>query len=207
MGAKSSRQGVDEYALRLVRSKARSLVGRYGFEWADLDDIMQDLLTDLLERLPAYDSSKAHRRTFASRLIDHCIANMVEARLTAKRGAGRKPDSLDVPVRTPDGGTDCSRIDFVDEDTYLQRTQHSGRALDDLRDLRIDIEAALERLPDDLRELCLRLQVETITEVAQSTGIPKSTLYDRITQIREALLDCGLAEHLGTGPTFRRRFR
>jgi RNA polymerase sigma-70 factor (ECF subfamily) len=168
---------------------------------------MQDLLTDLLQRLPAYDSAKAHPRTFASRLIDHCIANMVEARLTAKRGAGRKPESLDVPVRTTDGDTGCSRIDLVDEDTYLQRTQHSARNLDDLRDLRIDIEAALGHLPDDLRDLCERLQLETITEVAQSTGIPKSTLYDRIAQIREALLGSGLADHFGTCPTFRRRFR
>jgi len=59
MGAGSDAPHLDEYAFRLVACKARQLIGQYGFTEDDQPDIRQDLLADLLHRLPSFDSSRA----------------------------------------------------------------------------------------------------------------------------------------------------
>ena len=207
MGTRPNRSGVDEYALRLVRAKARSLVGKYGFTWQDVDDIAQDLLLDLVERMDAYDKAKSRLGTFITRVVNHRVANIVEARKASKRGLGQTMVSLDAPITGKSGEAGRSRHELIDEETYLQRTRPSGRSAAERLDLRIDLNAILGSLPEDLRTLCIRLQFESITDLAQSIGVPKSTLYERIRCIRELLEVAGLDDYLRHGPTFSRRFR
>ena len=50
----------NDYALEVVHHKARKLVGTAGFREDDVEDIKQDLIVDLLERLPKYRFSETH---------------------------------------------------------------------------------------------------------------------------------------------------
>ena len=55
MGVDNSDDGIDPYAAGLIRFKARQLVGQAGFTASDRNDLEQDLILDLLRRLPKYD--------------------------------------------------------------------------------------------------------------------------------------------------------
>ena len=65
-----------EYANDLIRSKARTLIGKAGFTSADCEDIEQELALDLLVRLEHYDPKKSKRSTFMTRVVEHRIATL-----------------------------------------------------------------------------------------------------------------------------------
>ena len=80
MDAASSRWVCDPYVVNLIRSKARQLIGRYGFTQSDYEDIEQDLWADLYHRASDYDPSLASPRTFVNRIIEHRTAALRDYR-------------------------------------------------------------------------------------------------------------------------------
>ncbi len=61
MGFDKHDHGIDPYAIRLIKYKARTLVGKAGFTASDREDLEQELILDLLHRLPRYDRNRAQR--------------------------------------------------------------------------------------------------------------------------------------------------
>ena len=86
-----------EYANDLIRSKARTLIGKAGFTSADCEDIEQELALDLLVRLENYDPKKSKRSTFMARVVEHRIATLLEERHAACRDWRLCRESLDDP--------------------------------------------------------------------------------------------------------------
>jgi len=64
MGFENHYEGIDEYAVQLIKYKARQLVGRVGFTESDRDDLEQELMLDLLRRLPKYNVSGQETTSF-----------------------------------------------------------------------------------------------------------------------------------------------
>ena len=65
-------------------------------------------------------------------------------------------------------------------------------------DLRLDLTLVLDELPDDLRDLAIRLQTRTVAEIARELGVLRSTLYEKgIARLRKIFEDRGLREYLG----------
>ena len=62
MGFDKRYKGIDEYAVRIIKYKARQLVGRVGFTESDREDLEQEMILDLLQRLPKYDPARAQPR-------------------------------------------------------------------------------------------------------------------------------------------------
>ena len=89
MGFENHYEGIDEYAVQLIRYKARQLVGRVGFTESDRDDLEQELMLDLLRRLPKYNPDRAQRNTFIARVVEHKIATII--RIAESRHARRPP--------------------------------------------------------------------------------------------------------------------
>ena len=69
MGTENSYPGLDDFAVKLIKRKARQLAGRVGFLHADRQDLEQEMALDLLLRLPHFDPTLATRETFVARLI------------------------------------------------------------------------------------------------------------------------------------------
>ncbi len=86
-----------DYAHDLIRSKARTLIGKAGFTSADCEDIEQELALDLLVRLENYDPRKSKRSTFMARVVEHRIATLLEERRAACRDWRLCRESLDDP--------------------------------------------------------------------------------------------------------------
>ena len=86
-----------DYAHDLIRSKARTLIGKAGFTSADCEDIEQELALDLLVRLENYDPRKSKRNSFMARVVEHRIATLLEERHAACRDWRLCRESLDDP--------------------------------------------------------------------------------------------------------------
>jgi len=203
MGRDNRYEGLDEYAVKLIRHKARQLVGRAGLVAADRDDLEQDMVMDLLHRLPRFDPSKAKRETFIARIVEHRVATIIETQKAGLRDYRRNAGSLD-ERRADEGGGTSDTPPVLDQDSYRRETLDAARQDEDLRDLRRDMARVLEELPPDLRELCRRLLTSTVSEVSRETGVPRGTIYESVQKLRGRFERAGLAAYLDGADTSRR---
>ena len=187
MDSKNRFNGIDEYAANFIRYKARQMVRRPEFSKSDLEDLEQEMVLDLLKRLPKYDPERAARNTFAARVIDHKVATIIQYRRRAKR-ACRNIRSLNVLVKDPDGKY-VESVHMVDEQARLRRVGIVKRPEGELLDIRLDVKTLLTGLPDNMRRVCEFLRFASITEVSQVTGIPRATIYDRMKRLRVTLCE------------------
>ena len=195
MGVDNSDDGIDPYAAGLIRFKARRLVGQAGFTASDREDIEQELILDLLRRLPKYNPKRAQLNTFIARVVEHRLASLIEAQKAGIRDYRRCRCSLNECFEDADGRS-VEREDTFDQEDYLLRTGAQSRPSEELNRLAIDVAAVLETLPPELRELCRRLKAETVTEISRDTGVPRGTIYESIKKLREIFKDAGLRNYL-----------
>ncbi len=198
----TAQQGIDPRTFRLVRTKARQLSRRREFSVADREDIEQDLLLDLLTRLPRFDAARCQRSTFVHRVVNNRVARMVETRAAKKRGASLTFASLGDEAND-DAGQPEPRWATIDQ-RLSRRDAPSVTEADSRRDLQIDTAAAIRELPDDLRELAESLCLRTPSEAARESGVPRRTVRDRMTRIRARFERLGLRIYVpptATSPT------
>ena len=195
MGGDNQYDGIDPYAVGLIKYKARRLIGQAGFTASDRKDIEQELILDLLRRLPKYDPKRAQHNTFIARVVEHKIATLIEARKAGIRDYRRCRCSLNDRFEDEDGRS-VERVETLDQEDYLLCTGAQSRPSDELSALAIDVAVVLETLPPELRELCRRLMRNSITEVSRTTGIPRSTLYELIHKVCAVFEDAGLRDHV-----------
>ncbi len=194
MGFDNHPEAVDEYAVRLIKYKARQLVGRVGFTESDREDLEQDMMLDLLRRLPKYDPRRAQRNTFITRVVEHKTATIIESQKAGMRDY-RLRCSLNDRFEDEEGSS-VERMETIDQEDYLRRTSKLARPAWELRDLSLDVQRTIEKLPPELRELCKRLKTESITEISRDTGIPRGTIYESRKKLCAIFEDAGLRDYL-----------
>jgi len=188
---------LDGYARDVIRHKARQLIGKYGFTRDDYDDLQQEMMLDLLRRLGKYDPSKAGLSTFVARIVDRKVSTLIRHQRQEKRDYRRQVCSLDAQVEDQYG--EARGLDEVlSQDAYDDEVARHDRPEAERLDLRLDLSLVLDELPEDLRQLALRLQTRTVAEIARELGVPRSTLYEKgIARLRKIFEDSGLREYLG----------
>ena len=189
MGAKNRSKELDDYANKIIKRKAKQLIGHYGFTESDREDIQQELSIHVWRHLPKYDPSRASRRTFMARIIENYIKSLIAGRKAACRDY-KKTIFLEDLGQLPDR-TRSPRGNRFDQDAYLA----ASRGTNDM-DLAIAIHRVLERLPDEYRDLCLAFTELNESEVAETTGKPRSTIYEIRKRIKAILEAHGLREYL-----------
>lgn len=178
---------LQEYVDEIIRHKARQLARKPGFSPSDQEDIEQELLIAILERWPAFDSSRASARTFVARIIESRAASLIRASRAAKRGVGQ--------CNPPNAEAVNGACNFDEEKVRARRGIHSRSALESLS-LRLDVASVLADLPDDLQRLCKRLMRGSISDAARSSGKHRTTLYRALSEVRKRFSDAGLHEYL-----------
>jgi RNA polymerase sigma-70 factor (ECF subfamily) len=191
--------GLDDYAVRLIRKKARQIVGRAGLVEVDRDDLEQDMVIDLLRRLPRFDPAKAKRETFIARIVEHQVATILESRKAGLRDFRLVLGSLDERRNEDAGGDDGPPV--LDDAAHRRETVAAAERDQDRGDLRRDLERVLAGLPPELRDLCHRLCESTVSEISRETGKPRGTVYESIGKLRGRFEDAGLAVYLGRSDT------
>ena len=187
--------GLDEFAIRLIKRKARHLIGTASFTRSDVEDIMSELTLDLLERLPQFDPNKAQRHTFIVRVVEHKIFNIVRHRTQEMRDQRREACSLNEQVHDGEGCT-VERAATVSEEDHDRRWGIRDAAEGAEVDVRLDIAEAVARLPKDLGRVYELLKNQSIAEAARQLGIPRTTLIHHVQKLCDFFSKAGLEVYL-----------
>ncbi|MBE3100118.1 MAG: sigma-70 family RNA polymerase sigma factor [Planctomycetes bacterium] len=183
------------YAMKRTHFKARQVLGKNGFTESDFHDLRQDLLADILARLPKFDGDRAGMKTFVCRLIDNHIASVIRHRQAACRDHRRNESSLNDWVHDEDG-TWTRRGATITEDEAWAAVGWAGRPREEQLELVLDTAAMLDGLPDDLRDLCIRLKTQTVVEISRETGVPRTRLYARLKALDHKFRAAGIHHYL-----------
>lgn len=188
-----SNTGRDNYAERLIRHKARQLVGRYGFTLSDREDIEQELRLHLLQCMQRFDPNLGGCNTYISRVINRKIVSMLRHRLAEQREYHRVSCSLSESV-VGEGGCHIERSQTLDKDVDARLAD--GRSHVEDADLALDLQATLAKLSPELRRTCEVLMTLPIGEAAQALGISRFTLRARRLKLRQILSAHELQDYL-----------
>lgn len=184
---------ISKYASKMIPAKAAELMGQYGFTQDDQGDIEQDLTTAVINAAPAFDPKKGKRSTYDNRVINRRIATLIRYRKRECRDYRRTDASVNVSI-DKESGADATPWETLAEDAD-RRLQHTPSRSDQI-DLAIDVQAALDLLTPEDRELCILLITETKTSAANQLQISKPTLYRRCKAIRARFAERGLDQYL-----------
>lgn len=151
------------------------------------DDLRQDLLCDLLARLPGFDPARGSLPGFARVCFQHRATRLARQR---RREARLVVASLDAPMP---GHPDHRLGDrFAEEDGlsgWLGQTYDAAAVVE----LRLDLTGALQTVdPDDLI-LCGALANRRVDELARTGKLSRASLHRRLREVRLRLLLAGMA--------------
>lgn len=182
----------EEYITKTVGYWACATARRLRAVSLDGDDITQDLLLDLLQRLSAYDSRRSARRTFVSRIVKNRALSLIEHHEAQMRDASQEKFSLDDTLDSDDADA-ITFGELIGPGGIATCTDGRYRDGERLMALRIDLATAIVELPPDLRRLAEVLaDGESVQEMARQLGIHRDTLDRRRSKIREILRSRGL---------------
>jgi len=162
----------------------------------DRFDIEQDLMLDLLQRQANYDPTRSSFDTFADRVIKHRVATLMSptSRLRAERGMV----SLDVPMAT-DGDDAVTLADILPESAGLYAD--AAQPPEIMCGLQRDVQRFLAGLSPVLLRYAGVLSADNVSAAARAAGLHRSTIYERLGQMRSAATAAGLYEYFGSIPT------
>ena len=183
------------YAMKRIHFKARQILGKNGFTENDFDDLRQDLVADLVKRLPKFNGRRAGMKTFVCRLIDNRIASLIEHREADCRDYRRDECSLDDWVHD-EGGQWARRGTRVTEDEAAAAAGLARRSRLEDDEMAVDAELVISELPADLRALCRQLQTKTVLEISRETGVPRSRLYIQLKVLEQRFRKAGMHSYL-----------
>ncbi|MGB5950793.1 MAG: sigma factor [Parvibaculum sp.] len=168
---------------------ARRLVRQLRLPRADLDDVRQDLLVDLIARLPAYDADRGTLGAFAGSVLTNRATRIANKVKRERRMYGATPISLDEVIPDSDGLTRGGLIAEADGLSAL-----FGQPADAFASAeeRLDVERGLGSLEPADCALCAALSRATADRLAASGHGARSSLYRRVKDIRLALTAIGV---------------
>lgn len=159
---------------------ARRLRKKLNLPHCDREDLGQDLLVDLLRRLPARDPARGTIGAFANIVLRNQSSRIAIRHHRQRRAQGGAVISLDAPVS---GGTEPLGCALAEADGLAAWHGQDRSAVDDA-ETHHDLARALGGLPDDMRGLCAALGTCAVPEIVSRTGISRSALYRHIARLR-----------------------
>ena len=186
MACQNRYQGMDVYAEKVARIKAKQLVDKYGFTIDDIKDIEQELMFDLWCKLPQFDPNKSQKQTFISRLVDRKVADIVKAQGEQCRD-WRLCESIEDPVND----------DSSDNGVNPGQASHDPQYDEQLQtDITYDVSKVLSGFSGDTAQLCQQLKKDTISDVSKINHITRITLYRKLERVKQRCKNAGLDKYL-----------
>ena len=107
--------------------------------------------------------------------------------------------SLDQPVFSYSGDDRPELGDVLSDDNIVNRPTTAEQ--EERRDLAIDVAEVLAALPAELREIAEKLQHYSISELAERIDMPRTTINERVKDLRLRFQAAGLDKYFPV--TFR----
>ena len=195
MTAPQASPAIDSTLLAAVRTKSATLAGTYGFSVTDRDDISQELLLDGWLRLRKFDPTKSSRRGFLRRVVGNRVATLLDAQRAACRDYRSCQRSLNEKIEFT-AGDFVELGETVSTDDYEARIGRRALSSRDRAELLIDVAKVIAILPRELAAIANLLRSAGVGETAHQLGVPRSTMYRRIADIRVVFENAGLHLYL-----------
>ena len=152
------------------------------------EDLGQDLLVDLLRRLPAYDPARGSIGAFANIVLRNQSSRIAIRHHRQRRAQGGSLLSLEVPL----AGSKEPVGDTLTEDDGLAAWHGQTCCAVSVSDEHRALETALARLPAEDRRFCAALADRPVSALAAAGFGSRSALYRRLTDLRHVLTAHGL---------------
>ena len=178
---KNSYTGINPVVVRIARSAARRVIGKYGLTESDLPDLEQELVTAGLKAIERFDPEKSRESTFIARVIESKVLDLIKQRQTECRDWRKCRDSLNQTVTLPD-------IGVIEKIETLESEQNSDPLLI------LDVILILERLPPDLLELCQVLKYYGGNEAPDNCPGSRYTFFRNLQTLEGIFRQAGLDE-------------
>jgi RNA polymerase sigma factor (sigma-70 family) len=177
-----------EFALKLVRARAKTLSSRNVIPAYDRTDIEQHLLLELWRRWRLFDGTRGSLPGFVARIINNAVADLLRRHASE---APRRFVSLYDQVSDHDGNI-VMLGDMLPENASLW---WASSDLDETH-LRVDLGRTIACLPSRLQELCRHLTCQPIARIARERGTSRSSIYTSLAMIRRRFRDADLHQYL-----------
>ena len=189
--------GIDPVIIGTIRFHARQLHRARAIPGMETVDYEQDLMLDVLRRLPRHDPSRAGISTFIDRVVRNRSASLFAAGRARAPSVDRTMVSLDEPLDDTGGGTRLA--DLIGEQSALwSEARPSGH---ELAEIRHDLRRFLSGLSPALRRCCGWLLADSIQAAAHDAGVHRSSIYDALSRLRRKAQVAGLEIYLHPYPT------
>lgn len=168
---------------------ARRLRRRLGLPSCDREDLGQDLLIDLLRRLPAFDPARGSLGAFAGLVLRNQSSRIAIRIMRERRTQGGGLLSLDAP-----SGQDDQRplAETIGEDEGLSAWHGQATTAHATTEQHQAVQTAMSRLPPEDRRFCAALAHRPISALVSEGFGSRSTLYRRLADLRHVLTAHGL---------------
>lgn len=190
-------QPIDDFTVRIIRRKARQLVGRAGFTRSDVDDIEQELVMKVLKNRAAFDPAQACWHAFVATIVERHTATLLRDKRMEKRDFTRAT-SLDVLVVDPIEGL-TQMASTIGQRELDARLGLKTRPEQEIAELIQDMKAVLDSLPPAWRQVCERLQTESVSQVSRDLGIARTTLSYLLRRLRRRFERSQIREYVQPG--------
>ena len=177
-----------EIIIRAADAAAQRLRRKLCLPVCEREDLGQDLLVDLLRRLPAYDPSRGSIGAFANIVLRNQSSRIAMRHHRQRRAQGGSLLSLEVPL----AGTREPVGDTLTEDDGLAAWHGQTCCAAAVTELHLALQAALARLPAEDRRFCAALAHRPVTALAAEGFGSRSSLYRRLADLRHVLTVHGL---------------
>lgn len=188
-GGNNAEDFITDFAMKKAAQKARQLAVRPEFGDCDAEDIKQELLMYLIQKVDSFDPSRAKRNTFIDRVIESGASELARNRARHKRhpsdDEGYIP-SFSKPIDTVDESfaTLGDELDAVDQARRLCNTVSDP--FDEV-DRRLDVETAMDAMPDEMRAIATYMMLHNNMQTCEKFGL-KRRAFDKVrSEIRKHL--------------------
>ncbi len=172
----------------IAKTQARRLRRALGRPGHEQEDIEQDLLIDLITRLPSFDPARGSLAAFATVCFQHRAARLATRFRREKRE--RHDATLDDAVPGQEEALKLADI-IPESEGYAAWCGQNTNAIAALERY-LDLDRASALLDERDHGICAALARATPHEVGRAGPLPRSVLYRRIREIRLRLLAGGI---------------
>lgn len=152
----------------IVKKKAARMAKRRGF---DVEDLAQELAMHVYQQTPKHDPARGRRDKFVGKVAKNRLLNLIESRRAQKRDDRRNIEYED--------GPEGALID--------------GEVSQDQIDLSLDMQAAVARMPPDVRAAFeFRMAGHSETELQKLMGRTRAQIRTLLQRLERILKDAGL---------------
>lgn len=167
-----------------AEAAAKRLQRRLGLPACDREDLAQDLLIDLLHRLPAFDPERGSLGAFSGLILRNQSSRIAMRVMRERRAQGGGTLSLDAPIGPDDHR---SLVETIVEDQGLAAWHGQTVSASKATENRHAAEYAIAQLPEADRHLCAALSARSVSALVADGFGSRSALYRRLASLRHIL--------------------